>query len=217
MAEIVDDRIIINRALARIGSSPIFALDEETPLARQAAAVYYDRRDALLGLHPWRFARKTSKLTQVPKAAEQGWSEDGQWGNGYAHAYHLPGEALGAPVKILPNPRMPHHPLRDFLLEEGRLYADREPLWGAFTVPVSPQLWPPAFRMAMIVLVAGDLAVPVSHDSKLAETLITYGEGPPDAGGTGGLVGKALAADVSGSPGPSPLQQSDDLTTAHMS
>ncbi len=217
MAVIIDDLTIINAALIRIGSAPIFAVDEDTELAAQVMAIYATRRDALLGLSAWEFAKRTNMLDLVAETAANGYSSTNLWGNGYRYAFAMPGDRIGTPRKVLTNARQPNLPLRDFILEAGRLYADRNPLWATFTVRADPNIWPPAFRMAAEVLCAADFAVPVSHDATLAADLRSIGEGPEAQMGLGGLVAKALAADVSGSPGPAPLQMADDLTTAHMS
>lgn len=217
MSETVTDVVIINRALARIGSKPIMALDEDTSLARQAVAVYYDVRDALLGKYPWEFAKKTFKLDELAEIPSNGFDAEHRWGNGFRFAFAMPGNRLSNPRKILTRPGSgADYPLRKFLLEEGRVYADVRPLWATFTVAAAPAIWTPAFRLAAITLVAAHLAVPVTHDRQLANDLREEAEGSPDTAGLGGLVGKAIAAEVSGQPGPPPLMITDDLTTAHM-
>lgn len=216
MPDSVDDLTIINDALARIGGPPVFALDEESSLVRQVLAVYEVRRDALLGMWTWEFAKLTRKLSAVPKTTGNGYNAQHKWGNGYAYAFALPGDRIGTPRKVLDCPTMPDRPLRQFAIEGGRLYANVEDVWATFTVRAHPQIWSPMFRLAVTTLIAADLCVPVSHDVDLARYFREVGEGGPNEQGRGGLVGRAIAADVSGSPGPSPIQTEDDITTAHM-
>jgi hypothetical protein len=217
VASVIDELSIANGALAQFGGGEIFAFDEETELARKVNAVYEARRDSLLALHAWQFNRRTYKLDEIAGSAENGWDATDYWGNGYRHAFQLPGDAIGTPRRVLTNPRAPHAPLRDYLLEEGRLYADFHPLWASVGVRADPAAWPASFRLAAMVLIASDLAIPVAGDARLAEELRLRGEGPVELGGRGGLVGVAINQDVSGSPGPSPIATNDDLTTAHLS
>lgn len=205
MTEIVDDLHIINRALARIGSSPIGAIDEETPKTRQCNAVYRDRIDSLIGLYDWSFARKTYALDLLAEAPLNGWT----------YAFALPGTRLSAPWRVLRDPRRPDDPFRRYALEEDRLYADVKPLWATFGVRVNPQIWPPAFRLAAIVGVAADLCVPIAQDKTLAAELREQFEGSPEQQGRGGLVGQAISRDAAGAQQKAPLWQ-DPLTAARL-
>ena len=212
----IDDLHVINQSLSKIGSKPINALDEETSLARQATSAYFARRDMLLGRFPWEFAKQTLKLDQVAETTGNGFDPNEHWGNGWRHAFAMPGNRLSNPRKILTDPKRPDHPLRRFMIERGRVFADETPLWGTFTVGAAPELWTPAFMLAAITLVAADMAVPITQDQRLAEDLRELGEGPREMQGLGGLVAQAIAAEVSAHPGPPPLMMTDDLTTAHM-
>lgn len=105
MADTIDDRIIVNNALGRIGASPVGALDEETPKARQVRAVYADTIEALLGLYDWSFARKTYALDAVAKTPDNGYrAADKMFETGWREAFALPGTRLGATLKVLRKP-----------------------------------------------------------------------------------------------------------------
>lgn len=214
MAETVDDRWIINRALARIGSSPISALDEDTSKARQCVAIYYDRRDQLLGRNPWQFNGYTYKLDAITESAENGFTAANRWGNGWRYAFSMPGTALGPPRRVLDNPLDRSRPLRNCMVEAGRVYANVREIWAVVPVAANPAVWPAPFRLAVIVLVAADLCVPIAHDKTLAATLFEQGEGTKEQKGLGGLIGQAIAADISGAPPAAPLLASDPLTDA---
>lgn len=206
MTETIDDRLIINRALARIGSAPIGAIDEETPKARQCNAVYRDRIDALLGVYDWTFARKTYALNKLDETPVNGWR----------YAFAQPGTRLSAPWRVLRDPRRPEDPWRIYALEEDRLYADIEPLWGTYGVRVNPAIWPPAFRLAGIVGVAADLCIPIAHDKSLAADLMIQFQGQPEDAGRGGLVGQAIGRDAAGAPQKAP-HWNDPLSAARLS
>lgn len=217
MTETVTDLIICNRALARIGVPPLNSFDEESSKAAQVRAVYADRRDTLLGFWNWAFARRTRILDKVSAVLENGWNAGTQWGNGYRHAFKLPGDRIGAPRRISASHLNADLPLREFIIEEGRVYSNHETLFATCTVAVDPQYWPPSFRLAAIVGIATDLCVPLTHDATLAERLRVEFEGNPSDQGRGGLVGKAIAQDVSGGSPAAPMLYADELTSAHLS
>lgn len=191
----VDHRTIVNAALARIGASPLGSLTAETAKARQVSAVYYDTIDALLA-KDWSFNGKTYALDAVPADAAHDYvAADATYKTGWRYAFYLPGDRLSLPRRVLTDPRRPDDPLRDFLIEQDVLYADRTPLWAAVSVRADPAAWPAEFRLAAIVAAAAALCVPMSHDKDLAEALRGEAFGSPQEGGAGGLFGRALTAD----------------------
>lgn len=217
MTDVVDHLKIMSNALARIGAGAIMAEDEDSDLAAQVAAVYYDRLDAILGMHPWTFAGKTYKLDRLAETDDNDFvATDSKFMNGWRHGFTLPGTRVGAPRRILDDPRRPDTPYRDFLIEGGNLYADRESLWATVTVRADPVAWPPDFRLAVTVAIAADLCVPVTHDAGLADTLRAEAQGTPSEGGRGGLIGRAMGKDAAASPAKAPLW-ADPLTLARMS
>ena len=63
------DVIIANVALADIGEAPISALDQNSSTAKKISAMYDIKRDELLRMHPWGFAKKRvllAKSLEVP-------------------------------------------------------------------------------------------------------------------------------------------------------
>lgn len=217
MADTVTHLKIMNNALARIGAGAIMAEDEDSDLAQQVVAMYYDRLDAALGMHPWTFAGKTYKLDRLAETDDNDFvAADGKFMNGYRHGFALPGTRVGHPRRILDDPRRPDSPYRDFLIEGINLYADRESLWATVTVRADPAAWAPDFRLAFTALLAADLCVPVTHDAGLAEQLRAAAEGTPSEAGRGGLIGRAMGKDAGAAPAKAPLW-ADPLSSARMS
>jgi hypothetical protein len=217
MQDAVDHLKIMNNALARIGAGGIIAEDDDTDLAEQVAAVYYDRLDAVLGMHEWSFAGKTFRLDAIAEIPGNDYDlTDRKFMNGWRHAFVLPGSRLGAPRKVLADPRCPTDPLRAFLIETGVLYADVDKAWAVCTVRASPIAWDPLFTLGFTMIIASDLCVPVTHDDNLARSLRITAEGTPEEGGRGGLIGRAMASDAAKSRTAAPLWR-DELTQAHMS
>lgn len=195
---------VINEALGRLGSAPIFALDEDTDRARSCTLIYATEIDALFGAHRWNFAQRTVRLDRLDETPENGWR----------CAFALPGERVGLPVRVMVKAGRPDAPLRTFAIEGDRLYAEPRELWATFVMRVEPQQWLPTFRKAAALAVAAALAMPISEDRNKAESLREECFGPPPQGGVGGLVGRAIAEDVRGSPGPAPGWTDDPFTDA---
>jgi len=199
----LNEEDIVNRALALIGGGSLISLDDDNDLSRQANLIYWMNVEWALGLMPWVFARRTYKLSRLAEAPL----------TGYQYAYGLPGARLGYPIKNYSQARRPDLPLRDFVLEADELHTDAEDVWSIVKVAVAPNVWPPEFRKAVITLIAADLAVPVAHDTALADAQRRLAVGPPEAGGSGGLMGMAIAKETALSP-PEGAYTEDPLTSA---
>jgi len=193
----------VNEALARLGSAPIAALDEETPKAAKVAQIYPTVVGAAFACHRWNWARRTARLDRLAVTPETGWR----------YAYALPGDRIGEPVKVMLNPRAPDYLLRAFALEGDELHADELAVWATFVRSVEPEQWPALFRAAIVVALAADLAVPLTHDVTLKQQLAQDAWGTPSEGGRGGLMGRAMAVDASAQPGSTVLAR-DPLTDA---
>lgn len=195
---------IVNRALARFAATPIKTLDDESDLAQAAQLIYLTEVEAALGKMPWRFASKTFALSQLA----------GDPGTGWRYAYSLPGGLLGLPEKYLTNPRNPESVLREFEVNAGEVHCQQDKLWARGVVMVQPTFWPPEFRKAIIVGIASALCVPISHDTALAAALSREAFGDPREGGTGGLLGRAIAREVANAPPQVDLYSDNPLTDA---
>jgi hypothetical protein len=197
LMQITNHMKIMNNALGKLGAGAIMAEDEDSDLAAQVVPTYYSRLKAMLAMCEWSFAGKTYKLDAIAKTAENDYDTSNQiFNNGWRQAFALPGTRVGLPRKVLADPRNPRDPLRDFLIEAGRLYADRDRLWAVVTVTPDPEIWDPQFSLAMEAVIAADLCVPVTHDVGLAKALREIAEGSPQENGRGGLVGRAMTHDA---------------------
>lgn len=199
-----DDLRVINKALARIGGGQVFAVDEDTDLAAQAFAVYDDLLDAAIELYDWWWPRRTVQLEALPAVPF-----------GYSRAFAFPALAVGGPSALYGNRTDRRTPIRDFLVEGRTVAVNSDVCWGNFAMRVSPAEWPAAFRLAFTVWLAGNLAVPVSHDVNLGDELEQKAIGAPSEGGRGGLMGRAIAMDTARSGGVAPMLAADPLTSAH--
>lgn len=204
MAGEVDDITLINRALARVGAGAIQSLAEDTTLAAKVDAIWSDVKETCLSLHEWTFGTKTFALLRRADPPANGWQ----------YGFDLPGGVLGGPKMVLKSVSRPHDVERHYTLEENILFANRKDLWATFRVVPAIALWPPEFRIAVVIGAAAHLAVPVAHDESLAADLNTQAFGRPEEAMRGGLIGAAIALDRSKAPTSSPLLRGDPLTDA---
>lgn len=204
MAERIDDVTIINRALARIGAGALTARDEDSDLARQACAIYDDLVDTALAAWRWNWARATRPLDRLAETPVNGW----------ANAFAFPVDAIGGPQRLLADPRSPDSPLREFLVEGGKVYCTPAAVWGVFILRHEPDLWPALYRTAFTAWLAAELCVPVTHDSSLAAALSQAAVGNPSENLRGGLMGRAIAFDAADSNALAPMLAADPFTSA---
>ncbi|MBP1296617.1 hypothetical protein [Bradyrhizobium elkanii] len=216
MAIITNHMKVMNSALGKIGGGAIMAEDEDTELAAQVVPTYYSRLKSLLGMCEWSFAGRTYKLDAIAKVAENDYDTASMiFNNGWRQAFSLPGTRIGLPRKVLTDPRRPNDPLREYLIEGGVLYADREQVWATVTVMPDPTVWDPQFNLAAEAIVAADLCVPVTHDANLAKDLRQVAEGSAQENGRGGLVGRAITSEAIKARTAAPLWR-DPLTDARL-
>lgn len=218
---ILVDVDIVNRALGRIGAAPIQSLDEDTELAGQVASVYNDVVDVAHAVYQWKWARQTSALDALappPGAIStgDGWTIPGSTlagaFNGWTNAFAFPADALSGPLALYTS--WPNGTLRDFAVEGTTVYARRSALLGTFIRRRSPDQWSAPFRMAVTTWLAGELAIPVTHDKDLATQLIEKAVGSANEGMRGGLIGRAIAFEVATGGSISSAMQDDVVTHA---
>ncbi|MDZ7822582.1 MAG: hypothetical protein U5K75_00085 [Ahrensia sp.] len=104
------------------------------------------------------------KLTQV----------EGEPNNGYQYGFIMPGNRIGPPLKVLQcagsNPVI----LREFMLENGYLFANVSDVWAQFKTVIDCKLWDAGFVTAFVYALASSLAVPLQQDEKLRDDLAFY-------------------------------------------
>jgi hypothetical protein len=204
MAQTIDDVTICNRALTRIGGGQITSFDEDTDLARLCVAIYDDLVEGAFTLYHWKWPRRTRALDRLSETPA----------NGMLYAFGFPAGALSQPLKVLDSPRDANRPFRDFTMEGREIYANRDTLWASFIFRISPDQWPPVFRLGVTTWLASALAIPVSQDVNMKASLEAEAIGSPSEQGRGGIIGRAIAIDGATSGGEAPLLASDPVTAA---
>ncbi|CDZ67633.1 Hypothetical protein NGAL_HAMBI2605_59140 [Neorhizobium galegae bv. orientalis] len=202
----IDKATIINWALTDIGAGPMFSIDDDSDLAEQIENTWQPVIDRTFGMHDWSFARKTFRNQRHAVTPDNGWG----------YGFDLPGGRIGNPLKIMDDARR-RTPVRDFTIEEGKLYCDREDTWSLCKVEVDPDTWPPEWRGAFVIALGGYLAVPVWQDTDMRSDKLVEAFGTASRDGTGGLFGRLMAQDKASNPVGEPQAQEDVLTNARHS
>jgi hypothetical protein len=202
----IDKATIINQALTAIGAGPMFSTDDDSDLAETIAATWPAVVDQVFGMHDWSFAQKTYKNSRHAETPE----------NGFRFGYDLPGNRIGNPLLNMSEPRS-RRPLRDFAIEEGKLYCDEQQTWSLVVVPVDPDVWPPQFRSAFRVALGAYLAVPVWQDQDMQNEMLAQAFGTPPKEGSGGLFGRLMAQDAASRPKGLGIAGEDPLSNARIS
>lgn len=198
----IDKAKIINWTLGDIGVGPIFSTDDGSDLAENCENAWQRTIDQVIGLHNWSFCRKTFKNRRRDETPENGWS----------YAFDLPGGRIGNPLKVMDRAGSSPHPLRDFTIEGGILYANVTETWSLCKFEASPDSWPPEWRAAFVVAYGGYLAVPVWADEDMRDRRLAEAFGTPSKEGTGGLFGRLMAQDKASNPVGEPMQDDNPVT-----
>ncbi|MDW5313728.1 hypothetical protein [Rhizobium sp. PL01] len=203
----IDKATIINWALTEIGVGPMFSVDDDSDLASQIENVWQPVVDRTFGMHDWTFSRKTFRNTRLADRPENGWS----------YGFDLPGSRIGNPLKIMDQAGRSPRPLRNFTIEEGKLFCECTETWSLVKVAVDPDTWPPEWRGAFVVALGAYLCVPVWQDKDMKADMLVEAFGTPSREGTGGLFGRLMAQDKASNPIGSPQADDNPLTNARTS
>lgn len=176
-----DPLSVIRSACARIGADPPATFDAAEADAA-IGAVYWSVVDFCLDLHPWAFCRETRPLGRLADCAPvPGWS----------HAHALPPDAIGEPLAVLTDPKCAA-PCTRWALHGGTILSDEHRLWATVAVRTPPERWPGAFREAVILALAGELALSLASNDGLRDELRKAAFGTPSEAFRGGAIGVAI-------------------------
>jgi hypothetical protein len=186
---------VANQALAKFGGGNVATFDDATALGRAVKGVYWRVVLDLLTATNWSFTRSYLQLAQLSEAL----MPDTYIASGWRYAYGLPafgpGGILSPPSGYLSAPNRAYGLVRDFEVMNGVVFCDQTTLWADVEQAVGPTSWPPYFTRAVVDSLAYELVMPVSGNSGLRDSLKEEAVGPPEEGGRGGSLGKAMTAD----------------------
>jgi hypothetical protein len=185
---------IVNGACALFGEDPPESFDDDVDGAGPVSLIYEKVVDFNLGLYAsgFAFAKQLFSLSVDDAIADPL--------SGYKYAFDLPPEALGPPIYVTDNVRSPDARFSRFVLLDGRLEADANPLFAMCHFRPNPHRWSATFRSATITALAADLCIAMAHDRNLAGELHVKAYGNPSEGYRGGEMGVAIKADAFSTP-----------------
>lgn len=156
---------ICNRGLsAYLGASRINSFEEDTPEARQCALHYEDTRDGLLARHWWNFATARVALAELTN------DRSGEWLYKYARpegiaAIRWVNEPEAA--RILKAMNLPADTERE--TTGDAIYSDVPGAVCEYTMLIDDDAaFPIEFRDALSASLAATIALPITHDLRLA-------------------------------------------------
>lgn len=180
----IDDLSIAQRAAARYGIEPPQSLDDATFNGQTYRLILDPVVEFCLDLHPWRFVLETHQLARLSGVA----SPIAGWRN----VFQLPPVMLGDPVRIFTDPTDPDRPFSRYGLQGLRVLTDEEQLHAIVKVRPSPARWPAAFREAVVLALAAELALGIAADKDGRDRLRGDAFGTSSVFPRGGAMGVAI-------------------------
>jgi hypothetical protein len=150
------------RALLKLGARPITAFEDGTAEAEVARNLYPFTRDALLSVHPWRFATAQARL---PRLEARPLAD-------FAHAYQLPADFLRA----LSAGQGGRGRGLVYRIAEQRLHTDAESVVLTYLFRPAEADLPPFFDQVLIVRLAAEFCVPLTESTGRADALLRQAE-----------------------------------------
>ncbi|MBS7545689.1 hypothetical protein [Ancylobacter oerskovii] len=174
---------IVQMAAVRIGEEAPQSLDEIMG-DDSVELVYNAVVDFCLDLHPWGFnieLRQLSKRAGVTSPIL-----------GFTHIYELPTDVVGDPLSVHADLSRRNEAFTHWAMQGPALLASVEPLYANFHVRPHPLRWPGAFREAVILAIAAELAMSMASNDDLRAQLRVNAYGNPSENFRGGAIGVAI-------------------------
>ena len=198
---------IVNAACARIGEDPP-DMDDDVDGAGPVSLLYEDVVDFNIGVYPagFSFSKQLFSLSVDDAIVAPA--------SGYAYGFDLPPEALELPMYITDNPKDRQRRFNDYVLIDGKLHADKNPLWAMCRYRPDPHRWSATFRTCTITSLASRLALALTSDRTTSEALRSEAYGGADENFLGGQMRAAIRADSFSTPPRQPNWDNNPITLA---
>lgn len=163
---------ICNLALGRVRGGSIDELTENSPSALECNRLYADRRDTLLTLYSWRFAKTTKALSLKVDEPDE-WLYMFDYPNDCLRVHYIIPPESGKNIVTgtgIATPKIDYEPI-PFEVAAGddgsrRILTDYEDAYISYTKKVTDvSLFDPLFTEALAWFLAIDLAIPLGGDS----------------------------------------------------
>ncbi len=179
---------IINTACARIGEEPVQSLTEDLGGGQSASLIYDETVDFNLGLQPsgFAFAREVRQLSRLTDATPL---------TGYDYVYDIPQPYTGLPVYLSDDVTDPGRRFDRFILTNGQVHSDADPLFAMVKFRPDPHRWTGTFRTATITAIAAKLAYAIASNRNAYADFMAEAYGTASESFRGGQMRAALSED----------------------
>ncbi|MGN8170486.1 hypothetical protein [Agrobacterium sp. 22117] len=179
---------IVNTACARIGEEPVQSFTEDLGGGQSASLIYDETVDFNLGLQPsgFAFAREMRQLSRLTDAVPL---------SGFANVFETPQPYIGLPVYLTDDAKDPRRRFTEFLLTNGKVHADADPLFAMVKFRPDPHLWTGTFKTATITAIGAKLAYAIASNRNAYSDFMAEAYGTPSEQFRGGQMRAALSED----------------------
>jgi hypothetical protein len=182
---------ICANALIRLGAHPIQSFDEGTDIATACDNIYKMKSDYMLSSYPWRFTMKFMQLSRTVAKPVAQWE----------HQFTLPADRIqSGPPAVYGSDGIMELPMKNYNIVGIHLVSNNPVIWVKYQSRVDESEWSPYFVELMTYVMMGELAVLVTDNASLKQTVDATTYGIPSEYGVGGLYGKAMALDSRDNP-----------------
>lgn len=158
------DLDVFNAALAKIGVRAVSSFLENSQAARVGNAIYADELERILTTYPWRFAYAQRAMTRLDIVAPSPWETMWDKGN------------LLVVRNVFENDSQTQFEVFADGVATRTSAAFDGTVYGSGTIAVEPERWAGYFRSAFIDHLAGELAMPILQDERIAQAMYNKAE-----------------------------------------
>lgn len=186
---LLDDLVMVNRALAACSLGSIAAFEEDSDLACQVALLWPEVKESVLGAAPWACTIKVVRLAQlvaIPTDTRRKFE------------YPLPADALTAPRTVRASAT--GGPFQDYDLFGTAIFTDADDLWIEYQAVIAPVMMPTYLRDVLSGAARAVFARSICANNSLSDKFDYETYGSPQEQRMGGLMGKAMLLEAQSKP-----------------
>ena len=173
---------ICSSALLRLGAKAISAFTDGTNRSTLCANIYPSLKEGILSQYDWRFTVSKRQLARSVDAPINKWQ----------YKFTLPSDRLlDGPIAVFNSDNVGTLPINTFELFGGFLFANDLEIYIDYQTAVAEQVWPAYFVELMTKAMMVELAMPITDQANLRESIRREVYGTDVENGVGGMMGLA--------------------------
>ena len=173
---------ICSSALLRLGAKAISSFTDGTNRSTLCANIYPSLKEGILSQYDWRFTVKQRQLARSPETPETRWQ----------YKFTLPSDRLtDGPIAVYNSDAAGTGiaPINTFELFAGFLYTTELEIFIDYQTATEEQAWPAYFVELMTKAMMVELAMPITDQANLRESVRREVYGTDVENGVGGMMG----------------------------